>query len=112
MIVDDSDEAIAMLRVLVRVKRLGRVVAEARSSEEANRLAAELQPDVIVLDLGLPDASDRRAFEGLRAAAPSARIVVFSAHDSRQGWYVERGVPFVAKTADGPENLASVLSAP
>ena len=111
MLVDDNAAARAMLRVLVRVEQLGQIVAEASTSAEANRLAAQHQPNVIVLDLGLRDAPDHLAFDGLRAAVPHARIVIYSAHDSRHALYAEHGVKFIAKS-DGPAALAAALTTP
>ena len=111
MLVEDSDAVRAMLRVTVRVNRLGRIVAEALTSADASRLAAREQPDVIVLDLGLPDASAPDVFDIVRTASPDSRLVIFSAHESKEAWCVQQGAIFVAKS-NGPAGLVTALNAP
>ena len=54
-------------------------VGTAKGGEEAKVMAAELQPDVILLDLLLPDVPDPTALvRDLRAAAPDMKIVLIS----------------------------------
>lgn len=66
------------------------VVGEAVDGRSAVRLAAELLPDVIVLDLSMPEVSGFEAAEELRRVAPLARILVLSVHDHDE--YVARSV--------------------
>ena len=54
------------------------VVGEAEDGDQAIVFAAELQPDVILLDLAMPQRSGLEALPELRRVAPEARIVVFS----------------------------------
>ncbi len=58
------------------------VVGEAPNGEEVVRLAGELRPDVILLDLEMPNLDGVGALERLRAAGSAARTVVFTAYDS------------------------------
>jgi len=53
------------------------VVGEAASWEEAEQLAAELQPDAVIADLWMPTL-DTDALQRLRAAVPDAAIVSLS----------------------------------
>lgn len=55
------------------------VVGEASDLAEALRLAAELQPEVVILDQELPDGLGTDALARVREAAPGARVLVFSA---------------------------------
>ena len=55
------------------------VAAEARDAADALREAERLRPDIVLLDLGLPDRSGLDIVEPLRAVAPDARVVVVSA---------------------------------
>jgi two-component system nitrate/nitrite response regulator NarL len=59
------------------------VLAIASTAAEALRQAGELQPDAILLDLGLPDRSGLELIPDLRAAATAARILVVSMHTDR-----------------------------
>ena len=56
------------------------VVANAGTAAEAFRLAREYVPDVILLDISLPDVDGLSALSQIREAARSARIVVLSMH--------------------------------
>ncbi|SCK06335.1 two component transcriptional regulator, LuxR family [Variovorax sp. HW608] len=55
-----------------------RVVAEAGDAGEAQRRAAESQPDIILLDNHLPGVKGVDALAGLKQAAPGARILMLT----------------------------------
>ena len=58
------------------------VVGEAADGDEVVRLAERLNPDVILLDLEMPDTDGVAALERLREAGSTARTVVFTAYDT------------------------------
>jgi DNA-binding NarL/FixJ family response regulator len=66
------------------------VVGEAAEGTEAIALTAELQPDVVVLDITLPGKSGLRLVEGLRKASSATRILMLSVHDQTE--YVVQSV--------------------
>ena len=67
-----------------------KVVAEAEHESKLLRLVEELKPDVIVVDIGLPDRGTLWAINIIPSLHDSARILVVSAHnDSR---YVVRAL--------------------
>lgn len=57
------------------------VVGEAESGHEAIALAERTQPDIVLLDLSMPAGDGIAAFPELRGVAPSARVLVLTAHD-------------------------------
>jgi two-component system, NarL family, invasion response regulator UvrY len=57
------------------------VVGEAASAGEAYQQFAEIEPDVVVMDISLPDVSGIEALRRLLAREPRARILAFSIHD-------------------------------
>jgi DNA-binding NarL/FixJ family response regulator len=60
------------------------VVGEASSGAEALSLAAELHPDVVVLDISMPDESGLQVAARLRAGSDGPRILILSMHDNAE----------------------------
>jgi DNA-binding NarL/FixJ family response regulator len=73
--------ASAIARVLESQADLS-VVGIARRGDEAARLAAQMQPGVVLMDFLLPDSSGPVAAAKIRFAVPKAAIVFHSAEDS------------------------------
>ena len=87
------------------------VVATAADGGQALRVAAAVRPDVVVLDLQLPDMSGVEVTRGLRAAQPAARVLVLSASGEQQDVLdaVKAGaVGYLLKSAARPEFLDAV----
>ncbi len=58
------------------------VIGEAADGAEVARLAEKLRPDVILLDLEMPEVDGVAALERLRDAGSGARAIVFTAYDT------------------------------
>lgn len=78
LICDDNDGIRRLLSTIVASDPRLRVVGEAADGNEAIVEAIALQPDVILLDLAMPERSGIEALPELRRVAPDARIVVLS----------------------------------
>lgn len=59
-----------------------RVLGDAANGLEAIRLAERLQPDVVVLDIAMPQLNGIDAISQIRQAAPAAQIVILSMHSN------------------------------
>ncbi|HMI70972.1 MAG TPA: response regulator transcription factor [Solirubrobacteraceae bacterium] len=88
LLCDDSAELRALLRSAIEHGRnpVGAaddvtIVGEVGDGDAALRLAAEHQPDVVVLDLEMPGPAPAALLRTLRRLAPRAAIVTFSGHD-------------------------------
>jgi DNA-binding NarL/FixJ family response regulator len=90
------------------------VVGEAGSVAEAVRLATELKPAVVIMDLRLPDGSGLDATRQLRASMPDVGIVVLTmyAGDDQLFGALEAGASaFVPKNAPSDEVVAAARHA-
>jgi len=58
-----------------------RTVGKARTAREAVALAGRLQPDLVLLDISLPDRSGLTILRELHEAAPSARVVILTMYN-------------------------------
>jgi DNA-binding NarL/FixJ family response regulator len=78
LICDDHEPIRELLAAIVDGGPDMQVVGEAADGNEAIVEAIRLQPDVILLDLAMPNRNGLEALPELRRVAPAAQIIVFS----------------------------------
>jgi DNA-binding NarL/FixJ family response regulator len=81
LIADDHAVLRAGLRMLIGAQADMEVVGEAADGEEAVRRAAELRPDIVLLDITMPGMGGIKAIEEIRRRAPATRVLVLTMHD-------------------------------
>src|SRR4051812_14336053 len=82
LVVDDTP-SVRMLLKRALPRHGFDVIDEAPNATEGIEKAKAEQPDVIVLDLNMPDVSGAEAIKPLKDGAPNARILVYSSEDER-----------------------------
>jgi DNA-binding NarL/FixJ family response regulator len=87
------------------------VVGEARNGHEAVDLATALQPDVVVMDIAMPELSGVEATRQIRAQAPDVRVLVLTAYADDPYIYslLDAGATgYILKTAESREIVRAV----
>jgi DNA-binding NarL/FixJ family response regulator len=113
LIVDDHAIVRDGIRALLTNDKDIQVVGEAGGGREAIELARKLTPDVIVMDIAMPDLGGLEATLAIRGERPDSRIVVLSQYSDAS--YVRRflkaGVSgYVLKKAAGADLVAAIRS--
>ncbi len=80
VVIDDERNAQATLTAVLR--RNGFAVEIAPTAAQGRRKVAELKPDLVLLDLGLPDADGLAVLKDLKAEQPEVPVMILTAHDS------------------------------
>lgn len=114
LLVDDHDLIRKGLRHAFARDRWFEVVGEATLAAESVRQTILLEPDVVIMDLRLPDGSGLNATRALRRSFPKMGIVVLTmyAGDDQLFGALEAGASaFVPKTAPGDEVVAAARHA-
>jgi two-component system, NarL family, response regulator LiaR len=78
LIADDHAVVRRGLRTFLELQEEIEVVGEAEDGEEALAAAAQLDPDVILLDLVMPRVDGIAALHGLRERSPRSRVIVLT----------------------------------
>lgn len=90
LLADDHPLVRAGIRKVLEQQPAVEVVGEAGDGDEALKLLGELEPDLLVLDLNMPNRDGFAVLRDARDAAPGVRILVLTMHASVE--YVSRAV--------------------
>jgi len=90
LIVDDIAETRENIRKLLQFESDVVVVGAARTGIEAIEMARETEPDVVIMDINMPDMDGITATEGLVRDVPFAQIVMLSVNNDSD--YVRRAM--------------------
>jgi len=96
MLVDDHDVVRTGLKTFLETQSGFKVVAEADSGEEALRLANETHPDVVVMDITMPNMDGLEATRRIKETHPASRVLALTVHADEQYFF-----QMMAAGADG-----------
>jgi DNA-binding NarL/FixJ family response regulator len=84
LVVDDHDVVRQGLVALLGRRQGFEVVAEAGTAAEAVEQARRYEPDIVVMDVRLPDGSGVEACREIRAERPATRVIMFTSYPDEE----------------------------
>ncbi|HUF00479.1 MAG TPA: response regulator transcription factor [Anaerolineales bacterium] len=113
LIVDDHAVVRSGLRMLLENERDIEIVGEASSASEAMEAATRLKPNVILMDIGLPDLSGIDATREIKKLAPDVSILALTIHEDEEYFFkmLEAGASGYVPKRAAPEELVTAIRA-
>jgi DNA-binding NarL/FixJ family response regulator len=84
LVVDDHDLMRRGIKSLLQTHPGWEICGEAHTGREAVQKAEELKPDVVILDISMPDLNGVEAAKRIRKASPNTEVLILSVHYSDQ----------------------------
>jgi two-component system response regulator NreC len=111
LLVDDHAVVRSGLRMLLDYQDDVEIVAEAGTSKEALALVEEVNPDVIVMDIGLPDESGIETARRIKDLWPDIAIVALTIHEDEEYFFkmLEAGASGYVPKRAAPEELLTAI---
>jgi CheY-like chemotaxis protein len=110
LLVEDVDELRQTLSQALRLHGGFEIVGDVANGESAVEAARRHAPDVVVLDLGMPDLAGAELVTRMRAAAPRARIVVYTGATASETSGISHAVDALIQKDQGVRYLVGLLA--
>ena len=113
LVADDHEVVRQGVRALLEAHTGWRVVGEAADGRKAVEEAARLKPDVVVLDIGMPELNGLDAARLILKADPRTEVLILTLHDSEQmvREVVSTGARGYVLKSDAGRNLVAAVEA-
>jgi len=114
VIVDDVSETRENVKKLLQFESDVDVVGIARTGKEAIQISQELSPDVVLMDINMPDMDGIAATEAIRARQPAVQVVILSVQSDQN--YMRKAMlvgarDFLTKPPMGDELISAIRRA-
>jgi DNA-binding NarL/FixJ family response regulator len=113
LVADDHDIIRRGLKQLLTAHQGWEVCGEAKTGREAVTMTEQLKPDIVVMDISMPDLNGLEAARRIRKVVPRAEILILTLHFSDQlvRDIVEAGVRAYIMKSDADKDLVSAVEA-
>lgn len=113
LLVDDHAVVRSGLRMLLESESDVEIIGEAGTASEAIQRVAELEPDVVLMDIGLPDLSGIEAAREIKSRFPETAIVALTIHEDEEYFFkmLEVGASGYVPKRAAPEELLTAVRA-
>ena len=113
LLVDDHEVVRTGLRMLLENQPNILIVGEANTGLQALDMAVTLKPDVVIMDLTLPDISGIEATRRLKQLRPDLPVVALTIHEDEQYFFemLQAGASAYVPKRAAPEDLLNAIQA-
>src|SRR5258708_20568931 len=113
VVADDHDIIRRGLKQLLTAHQGWEACAEAKTGREAVSITEQLKPDIVVMDISMPDLNGLEAARRIKKALPRTEILILTLHFSDQlvREIVEAGVRAYIMKSDADKDLISAVEA-
>ncbi len=112
LLADDHDILRQGLRLLLQAQPDITVIGEARTGIEAISQAHQLKPDVVVLDISMPEVDGLEACQRIRAQHPDIQVLILTMHESEEYFLQDlrmgASLPWPGKSLDSSVSLTHI----
>ncbi|HJW90428.1 MAG TPA: response regulator transcription factor [Anaerolineales bacterium] len=111
LLVDDHAVVRVGLRMLLESEPDMEIAGEAASASEAINQISQLHPDVVLMDIGLPDLSGIEATRNIKRFSPETAVVALTIHEDEEYFFkmLEAGASGYVPKRAAPEELLSAI---
>ena len=111
LLVDDHAVVRTGLRMLLEGEADMEIVGEAGTGAEALTAVEELRPDVVLMDIGLPDQSGIDATRAIKRLIPTTSVVALTIHEDEEYFFrmLEAGATGYVPKRAAPEELLTAI---
>lgn len=111
MLVDDHEVVRSGLRILLETEKDVDIIGEFGTAREALNAISKLKPDVVLMDIGLPDLSGIDAARELKNLRPEVAVVALTIHEDEEYFFkmLEVGASGYVPKRAAPEELLTAI---
>lgn len=111
LLVDDHAVVRTGLRMMLEGESDIEIVGEAENASEALNQISLLQPEVVLMDIGLPDMSGIDATRNIKQLAPNTAVVALTIHEDEEYFFkmLEAGASGYVPKRAAPEELITAI---
>jgi two-component system, NarL family, response regulator NreC len=111
LVADDHEVMRTGVRALIEQEPGWQVCGTATNGQEAVEVARKLKPDVVVLDMTMPELDGLEALREIKHALPNTEVVIFSAYHSEEviEQLFDAGAKSYIQKSDGSRHLVAAI---